>query len=89
MARRATKGNEESLLVGRTPTSALDPQVQTLPSQGARLRVRGPALPRAFSSTERYPTATQTSLDSPAGARYRFFTVAAQKANARGRPAFE
>jgi hypothetical protein len=41
MAQRATKGDEESPLVGRTPTSALDPLVQPLPSQGARLRGQG------------------------------------------------
>src|ERR1700691_6030244 len=64
MARRATKSDEESPLVGRTPTSALDPQVQPLPSQGARLRVRGPAPPTAFFNRV-----------VAAGARCRSFTL--------------
>jgi len=46
--------------VGRTlaDASALAPQVRPVRGQGARLRVRGPALPTA-SSTERLPSSTR------------------------------
>jgi hypothetical protein len=41
MARRATKAGEESPLVGRTPTSALDPQVQPFAEPGGSAAGQG------------------------------------------------